>query len=250
MIGGDLMSNSTKVLEIRELSKEFFLGKSNTLQVLKDISFTASKGEFISILGISGSGKSTLLKCVSSLLKPTKGQVLVKGIDPYKIGNVKLSNLRRNDISFIFQSYNLVPSLPVVENILLPLRLSHKKMDIEFIEKLLRRMNFNAGLTDFVGTLSGGEQQKVAIARAIVTDSEIIFADEPTGALDSRSREVIFELLRELVEKGKCVIMVTHDIELASKTDRALILQDGQIFKELIHPNGEELYKVLGNHAS
>ncbi len=244
------MSNSTKVLEIRELSKEFFLGKSNTLQVLKDISFTASKGEFISILGISGSGKSTLLKCVSSLLKPTKGQVLVKGIDPYKIGNVKLSNLRRNDISFIFQSYNLVPSLPVVENILLPLRLSHKKMDIEFIEKLLRRMNFNAGLTDFVGTLSGGEQQKVAIARAIVTDSEIIFADEPTGALDSRSREVIFELLRELVEKGKCVIMVTHDIELASKTDRALILQDGQIFKELIHPNGEELYKVLGNHAS
>ncbi len=150
------MSNSTKVLEIRELSKEFFLGKSNTLQVLKDISFTASKGEFISILGISGSGKSTLLKCVSSLLKPTKGQVLVKGIDPYKIGNVKLSNLRRNDISFIFQSYNLVPSLPVVENILLPLRLSHKKMDIEFIEKLLRRMNFNAGLTDFVGTLSGG----------------------------------------------------------------------------------------------
>lgn len=106
-------------------------------------------------------------------------------------------------------------------------------------------MKFNAGLNDFVGTLSGGEQQKVAIARAVIADSDIIFADEPTGALDSVSREVIFELLRELVGAGKCVIMVTHDIELASKTDRALILKDGKIFKELHRPRGEELYKIL-----
>lgn len=244
------MSSDSKLLYIEELSHQFFLGNKKILKVLKNISFTASKGEFISILGISGSGKSTLLKCISSLLKPTSGKVLLNGVDPYRIGNLKLSNLRRKEISFIFQSYNLVPSLPVLENIVLPLRLSQKKIDIKTIENLLNRMKFNAGLGDFVSTLSGGEQQKVAIARAIVTDSDIIFADEPTGALDSVSREVIFELLRELVEKGKCVIMVTHDIELASKTDRALILKDGRIYRELLNPSGEELYKILKVESS
>lgn len=206
---------------------------------------SASRGEFISILGISGSGKSTLLKCISSLLEPTSGEVILNGINPYKIRNAKLSSIRRNEVSFIFQAYNLIPSLPVIENIALPLRLSQKKLTIKNVENLLKRMKFNAGLNDFVGTLSGGEQQKVAIARAVIADSDIIFADEPTGALDSVSREVIFELLRELVGAGKCVIMVTHDIELASKTDRALILKDGKIFKELHRPSGEELYKIL-----
>ncbi|MBF0844993.1 ATP-binding cassette domain-containing protein, partial [Streptococcus danieliae] len=135
--------------------------------------------------------------------------------------------------------------LPVLENILLPLRLSGKKMNTQLVKTLLDRMNFNANLNDFVSTLSGGEQQKVAIARAIITNSDIIFADEPTGALDSKSRGVIFNLLRELADKGKCVIMVTHDIELASQTDRALILKDGKIFQELVNPRGEELYKIL-----
>ncbi|WP_079117293.1 ATP-binding cassette domain-containing protein, partial [Streptococcus pneumoniae] len=149
-----------------------------------------------------GSGKSTLLKCISSLLEPTSGEVILNGINPYKIRNAKLSSIRRNEVSFIFQAYNLIPSLPVIENIALPLRLSQKKLTIKNVENLLKRMKFNAGLNDFVGTLSGGEQQKVAIARAVIADSDIIFADEPTGALDSVSREVIFELLRELVGAG------------------------------------------------
>ncbi|SNL61184.1 ABC transporter ATP-binding protein [Streptococcus pneumoniae] len=229
------------ILKVKGLYHQFLLGNNKTLQVLKNVSLSASRGEFISILGISGSGKSTLLKCISSLLEPTSGEVILNGINPYKIRNAKLSSIRRNEVSFIFQAYNLIPSLPVIENIALPLRLSQKK----FVENLLKRMKFNAGLNDFVGTLSGGEQQKVAIARAVIADSDIIFADEPTGALDSVSREVIFELLRELVGAGKCVIMVTHDIELASKTDRALILKDGKIFKELHRPSGEELYKIL-----
>ena len=225
------------ILKVKGLYHQFLLGNNKTLQVLKNVSLSASRGEFISILGISGSGKSTLLKCISSLLEPTSGEVILNGINPYKIRNAKLSSIRRNEVSFIFQAYNLIPSLP--------LRLSQKKLTIKNVENLLKRMKFNAGLNDFVGTLSGGEQQKVAIARAVIADSDIIFADEPTGALDSISREVIFELLRELVGAGKCVIMVTHDIELASKTDRALILKDGKIFKELHRPSGEELYKIL-----
>ncbi|CEZ50438.1 ABC transporter ATP-binding protein [Streptococcus pneumoniae] len=237
------------ILKVKGLYHQFLLGNNKTLQVLKNVSLSASRGEFISILGISGSGKSTLLKCISSLLEPTSGEVILNGINPYKIRNAKLSSIRRNEVSFIFQAYNLIPSLPVIENIALPLRLSQKKLTIKNVENLLKRMKFNAGLNDFVGTLSGGEQQKVAIARAVIADSDIIFADEPTGALDSVldsvSREVIFELLRELVGAGKCVIMVTHDIELASKTDRALILKDGKIFKELHRPSGEELYKIL-----
>ncbi|NYS49534.1 ABC transporter ATP-binding protein [Streptococcus danieliae] len=239
------MSENIRLLEVNKLSKKIFLSNGKELQILKDISLSASSGEFISILGISGSGKSTLLKCISSLLRPTSGEILLKGVDPYHINNFKLSRLRREDISFIFQSYNLVPSLPVLENILLPLRLSGKKMNTQLVKTLLDRMNFNANLNDFVSTLSGGEQQKVAIARAIITNSDIIFADEPTGALDSKSRGVIFNLLRELADKGKCVIMVTHDIELASQTDRALILKDGKIFQELVNPRGEELYKIL-----
>lgn len=239
------MPENIRLLEVKKVSKDFSLSDGKKLEILKNVSFVASAGEFISILGISGSGKSTLLKCISSLLRPTSGEILLKGVDPYRINNFKLSRLRREDISFIFQSYNLVPSLPVLENILLPLRLSGKKMNAQSVKTLLDRMNFNASLNDFVSTLSGGEQQKVAIARAIITDSDIIFADEPTGALDSKSRGVIFDLLRELADKGKCVIMVTHDIELASQTDRALILKDGQIFQELVNPGGEELYKIL-----
>ena len=244
------MMKAADILQVKELYNQFSLGNNKTLPVLKNISLSASRGEFISILGISGSGKTTLLKCISSLLKPTSGKVMLNQINPYNIGNSKLSSLRRNDIAFIFQSYKLVPSLPLFENIVLNLRLSGKKINTKEIKNLLERIKFHAGLNDFVNTLSGGEQQKVAIARAIVADSDIIFADEPTGALDSASREVIFELLRELVTAGKCVIMVTHDIELASKTDRALILKDGEIFKELQNPKGEELYKILEVHSS
>ena len=174
------MMKAADILQVKELYHQFSLGNNKTLPVLKNISLSASRGDFISILGISGSGKTTLLKCISSLLKPTSGKVILNRINPYNIGNSKLSSLRRNDIAFIFQSYNLVPSLPVFENIVLPLRLSVKKINTKEIKNLLERMKFHAGLNDFVNTLSGGEQQKVAIARAIVADSDIIFADEPT----------------------------------------------------------------------
>ena len=236
---------NTVAVEVKHLSKKFQIDKNKDISVLRDISFEANYGEFVSILGVSGSGKSTLLNCISSLSAPTEGVVKVNNCNPYQLKNRRLSKFRREDISFIFQSYNLLPALPVLENVALPLRLSHKKVCRDDIQTLLDKMNFRADLMSPVSSLSGGEKQKVAIARAILSKTRIIFADEPTGALDSTSRKIIFEMLADLAQEGRCVIMVTHDIELASQTDRALILKDGKIYQELFNPTAEALYKAL-----
>ena len=236
---------NTVAVEVKHLSKKFQINKNKDISVLRDISFEANYGEFVSILGVSGSGKSTLLNCISSLSAPTEGVVKVNNCNPYQLKNSRLSKFRREDISFIFQSYNLLPALPVLENVALPLRLSHKKVCRDDIQTLLDKMNFRADLMSSVSSLSGGEKQKVAIARAILSKTRIIFADEPTGALDSTSRKIIFEMLADLAQEGRCVIMVTHDIELASQTDRALILKDGKIYQELFNPTAEALYKAL-----
>ena len=235
---------NTVAVEVKHLSKKFQIDKNKDISVLRDISFEANYGEFVSILGVSGSGKSTLLNCISSLSAPTEGVVKVNNCNPYQLKNSRLSKFRREDISFIFQSYNLLPALPVLENVALPLRLSHKKVCRDDIQTLLDKMNFRADLMSPVSSLSGGEKQKVAIARAILSKTRIIFADEPTGALDSTSRKIIFEMLADLAQEGRCVIMVTHDIELASQTDRALILKDGKIYQELFNPTAEALYKA------
>ena len=236
---------NTVAVEVKHLSKKFQIDKNKDISVLRVISFEANYGEFVSILGVSGSGKSTLLNCISSLSAPTEGVVKVNNCNPYQLKNSRLSKFRREDISFIFQSYNLLPALPVLENVALPLRLSHKKVCRDDIQTLLDKMNFRADLMSSVSSLSGGEKQKVAIARAILSKTRIIFADEPTGALDSTSRKIIFEMLADLAQEGRCVIMVTHDIELASQTDRALILKDGKIYQELFNPTAEALYKAL-----
>ncbi|WP_125565224.1 ABC transporter ATP-binding protein [Companilactobacillus insicii] len=234
-----------QVIKINGISKSFALDKSKSVNILKNISFSAYSNEFISIVGPSGSGKSTLLKCISGLLKPTKGTININSVDPYLLSPSKVAKMRRTEIGFIFQSYNLVPALPVFENIVLPLRLSGKKISKTNIEKLLNSMNFSADLENFVNTLSGGERQKVAIARVLVTNAKIIFADEPTGAVDESSKRLIFKILRKLAGSGVCVIMVTHDIDLASKTDRSLILKDGKLIKILNRPNSAELLEEM-----
>ena len=236
---------NTVAVGVKNLSKKFHIDKNKEITVLRDISFSAGYGEFVSILGVSGSSTSTLLNCISSLSGPTEGVVTVNGCNPYQLKNNRLSQFRREDISFIFQSYNLLPALPALENVALPLRLSHKKISKNDIQALLDKMNFKAELMSPVSSLSGGEKQKLAIARAILSNTRIIFADEPTGALDSTSRKIIFKMLADLAHEGRCVIMVTHDIELASQTDRALILKDGKIYQELFTPTVEALYKAL-----
>lgn len=237
--------NEGIAVKATNLTKEFLLGQNKKLSVLKEVSLSANYGEFISILGVSGSGKSTLLNCLASLSEPSGGEVLINGINPYSLKDNKLAKFRREDIAIIFQNYNLVPALPAFENVTLPLRLSGKKVHKNRVKQLLKSLNFNADLSALVATLSGGEQQKIAISRAILSESKIIFADEPTGALDSISRKRIFESLRNLADSGKCIFMVTHDIELASKTDRAFILKDGRVSQQIVQPSAEELYQAL-----
>ena len=213
------------------ISKEFRITNERVNNVLKGVSFVAHYGEFISILGISGSGKSTLLKCLSSLSLPTSGEVEVNGINPYQLNNSKLAKFRREDISLIFQSYNLLPALPVLENVTLPLRLSHKKVDRKQIEKLLDKMAFTANLNSSISSLSGGEQQRIGIVRAIIGAPKILLMDEPFSALDAISRKQLQELTKALhKEFGMTTIFVTHDTDEALKLgDRIAVLQDGEI---------------------
>ncbi|MDN6818811.1 MAG: ABC transporter ATP-binding protein [Lactococcus sp.] len=236
-----------RIISVNHITKEIVLGKSkNKIKLIDDISFEINKGEFLSIVGPSGSGKSTLLNIISGLSTPTTGTVSLESQDIYKLSPTKLARLRREKIGFIFQQYNLLSALPVFENITLQLRLSHKKIDKDKIAQLLERINFEPKSAARIDSLSGGEKQKVAIARVLATDCEIIFADEPTGALDSVSREKVFSMLRELTQVGKTVIMVTHDIEMASRTDRAVIIRDGKIQNSLSNPTETLILHEMG----
>lgn len=233
------------VISVKDLSEQVFLGKDKQLEILREVSLEARKGEFLSIVGPSGSGKTSLLQCMSGLSLPTSGSVKLLGVDPYRLSPSKAADFRRTKIGFIFQSYNLVPALPAFDNIVLPLRLAGKKIDKTEIKQLLDQLKFTTDSANFVDALSGGEQQKIAIARVLVANCEIVFADEPTGALDSASRKIVFDLLRELTKRGVCVVMVTHDIELASLTDRALIMKDGQLIQSIEKPNADQLFQLV-----
>lgn len=238
--------NTDKVIVIKNVSQQIELkGNSDKLHILRDISFEAEKGEFISIIGASGSGKTSLLHGISGLSKPTTGNVEVLGVNPYQLSAAKLAEFRRTKVGFIFQSYNLLPALPIFENIVLPLRLSGKAIDKDAVVSLLEKLQFTGELNSSIDVLSGGEQQKIAIARVLVTNCDVVFADEPTGALDSKSEKVVFDLLRYLADQGVCVVMVTHDIELASKTDRVMIMNDGQLTKSLTKPSAKDLFVAI-----
>lgn len=221
------------------------LKKQPDRMILQDVSLTACTGEFLSVLGPSGSGKTTLLQCLSGIQPVTSGKVCLLGHDLARLSAKRQAILRRTAISFIFQSYNLLPALTVTDNIALPLRLAHQPVDQARIDQLLGRLNFAADTKSLPEQLSGGEQQKVAIARALMMHAKVIFADEPTGALDSVSREIIFGRLRELAEQGCCVIMVTHDIELAAQTDHSILLRDGRLVKLFQKPSESELLAAL-----
>lgn len=235
----------TEVITAQDISKEIALGHNQLISLFKDVSLATYAGEFLSIVGPSGSGKSTLLKTLSGLLPPTSGEIRINQIDPYQLRPSQVAKMRRSDIGFIFQSYNLVPALPVFENIVLPMRLSGQKIDRQVVADLLKDMRFKADMNSFVSSLSGGEQQKVAIARVLLTKAKIIFADEPTGAVDSVSREIIFKLLKDLANNGACVVMVTHDIELATKTDRTMVLKDGCIKQVFTRPDSQALLNAI-----
>lgn len=216
-------------IEGKNIIKDFQLGDTKT-RVLKNISLKVIQGEFVSIMGQSGSGKSTLLYILGGLDVPTSGSVLMNGMDISKLNDEKMSRIRRQNIGFVFQFYNLIPNLNVEENIMLPLLLDGKKM--RDYKKPLKDILEVVGLSDKRGhtprELSGGQQQRVAIARALIGNPEILFADEPTGNLDSHTGAEIMSLLKRInKERGQTIIMVTHSPEAAKSSSRVITVSDG-----------------------
>ena len=224
-------NSSLVAIEGKSIVKQYRVGTMDTV-VLQNISVKIGRGEFVSIMGPSGSGKSTLLYILSGLDTPTKGNVLLNGRDISGLDDGKISIMRRRNIGFVFQFYNLIPNLNVEENIMLPVLLDGKDMK-EYKRKLNDILNI-VGLTDrrkhTPRELSGGQQQRVAIARALINDPDIIFADEPTGNLDSKSGTEILALLRKInQEQGKTVLMVTHSEDAAQYGNRMIYVHDGVI---------------------
>ena len=224
-------NNSIAAIEGQNIVKQYRVGTVDT-PVLRDISLKISRGEFVSIMGPSGSGKSTLLYILSGLDMPTQGSVLLNGRDISGLDDAKKSMMRRRNIGFVFQFYNLIPNLNVEENIMLPVLLDGKDRK-EYRHKLNDILTV-VGLSDrrrhTPRELSGGQQQRVAIARALMNDPDIIFADEPTGNLDSKSGMEILALLREINrERGKTILMVTHSRDAAQYGNRVIYVRDGVV---------------------
>lgn len=218
-------------IEGKNIVKDFELGNTTT-RVLKDVSIKVLKGEFVSIMGQSGSGKSTLLYILGGLDTPTRGTVSMNGIDISKFNDEKMSKIRRRKIGFVFRFYNLIPNLNVEENVMLPLLLDGKKT--RDYRKQLNEILEVVGLTDrrkhTPRELSGGQQQRVAIARALIGSPEILFADEPTGNLDSATGAEIMDLLRAINQNsGQTILMVTHSPEAAKSSNRVITVKDGMI---------------------
>ena len=224
-------NNSPAAIEGQNIVKQYRVGTVDT-PVLRDISLKIARGEFVSIMGPSGSGKSTLLYILSGLDMPTRGSVLLNGRDISGLDDAKKSILRRRNIGFVFQFYNLIPNLNVEENIMLPVLLDGKDMKgyKRKLDDILNVVGLSERRRHTPRELSGGQQQRVAIARALINDPDIIFADEPTGNLDSKSGAEILALLREINrEQGKTVLMVTHSEDAAQYGNRMIYVRDGVV---------------------
>lgn len=226
---------ATPVLEVAHLEKVYgALG--NVTRALNDVSFTVNRGEFVGIMGASGSGKSTLLNCVSTIDSATSGTIRINGQDVTRMKQAKLSQFRREELGFIFQDSNLLDTLTARENIALPLTIAHtNSAEISTrVQDVAARLSISQVLDKYPYQMSGGQQQRVAAARALVTDPTMIMADEPTGALDSKSTRLLLESLEALNRRLRAtVLMVTHDSFAASYTSRVLFIRDGKIFTEL-----------------
>jgi putative ABC transport system ATP-binding protein len=219
------------LVEARGLSRDYRMG-TEVVQALKEVSFAVEAGTFVSVMGPSGSGKSTLLHLVGALDQPTSGAVVLEGKDLGSMNDEDLTTLRRRRLGFIFQFFNLLPTMSAWENVALPMILEGRKLgeQRERAVMLLERVGLGNRVDHKPAQLSGGEMQRVAVARALMADPVLLLADEPTGNLDSRSGQEVLELLRSLVGKeGKTLIVVTHEARAASLGDRLLILQDGSL---------------------
>ena len=219
------------ILETEDLVKYYGSG-SNTVRAIDHTTLKIEAGEFTSIVGRSGSGKSTLLHMLGGLDRPDSGKVYIEGKDIFSLKDDRLAAFRRRKIGFIFQSYNLIPSLNVWENIVLPIGLDGRKADEKYVREIVRRIGMEEKIHALPNTLSGGQQQRVAIARALASRPAIILADEPTGNLDSKTELEVVSLLKNCVaEYGQTLVMITHDEKIAQMGHRMIVIEDGKVVR-------------------
>ncbi|VYT99768.1 ATP-binding cassette domain-containing protein [Clostridium tertium] len=230
---------SKEILKVSNIEK-YYGKRGNITKAIDNISFTVEEGEFVGVMGASGSGKTTLLNCISTIDKVSSGHIFISGNDITKLNSKKISKFRREELGFIFQDFNLLDTLTAYENIALALtimKVNHKEIDNR-VKEVAKKLNIEEVLNKYPYEMSGGQKQRVASARAIITKPSLILADEPTGALDSKSAKMLLESMEDLNKNlNATIMMVTHDAYSASYAKRILFIKDGRIFNELIRGN-------------
>lgn len=240
------------ILEVNNLKKVYTtrLG-GNQVEALKNLSFSVEEGEYVAIMGESGSGKTTLLNILAALDKPTGGQVILNGKNIVDIREKEISAFRRENLGFVFQDFNLLDNFSLKDNIVLPLVLSG--VDYKEMERRITPIAAQLGILDILGKypyeVSGGQKQRAAVARALITKPELVLADEPTGALDSKATEDLLTLFNKINERGQTILMVTHSTKAASHARRVLFIKDGEVFHQIYRGNltSEELYAKISD---
>ena len=240
------------MLEVEHLKKTYVTRfGGNQVQALTDVNLTVEKGEYVTIMGESGSGKTTLLNILAALDKPTSGVVRLNGKALSDIGDRELSAFRRDNLGFVFQDFNLLDTFSVRDNIFLPLVLagkSYREME-ERLSPIAQKLGIGGVLSKFPYEISGGQKQRAAVARALITRPQLLLADEPTGALDSRATDGLLRLLREINDDGQTILMVTHSVKAASHAGRVLFIKDGEVFHQLYRgaDGNEALYQRISD---
>lgn len=240
------------ILEVNSLKKVYttrFGG--NHVQALSNVSFSVEPGEYVAIMGESGSGKTTLLNILASLDKPTSGEVLLNGKSILSISEKEISAFRRENLGFVFQDFNLLDTFSIQDNIFLPLVLSGKtfgEMDSR-LKPIAAKLGIGGIMGNYPYEVSGGQKQRAAVARALITNPQLIFADEPTGALDSRAAEGLLRLFNEINDEGQTILMVTHSTKAASHAKRVLFIKDGEVFHQIYKADmsNEEMYQKISD---
>ncbi|WP_279071413.1 ABC transporter ATP-binding protein [Faecalicoccus pleomorphus] len=240
------------LLEVRNVKKIYTTRfSSNKVQALSDVNFNVEKGEYVAIMGESGSGKTTLLNILAALDRPTNGIVRLNGKDITKIKDKQISSFRREHLGFVFQDFNLLNNFSNKDNILLPLVLAKMKYNdmIHLLIPVARELGIEELLDKYPYEISGGQKQRVAVARAIITNPELILADEPTGALDSKSTEELLNVFTSLNENHQTILMVTHSTKAAAHAKRVLFIKDGQVFHQIYRgeKNMDEMYQCISD---
>lgn len=240
------------ILEVHNLKKIYttrFGG--NQVQALKDINFSVEQGEYVAIMGESGSGKTTLLNILAALDKPTAGEVILNGKNLVTVREKEISVFRREHLGFVFQDFNLLDNFSLKDNIFLPLVLSkvpYKDMN-EWLYPIAKKLGILDLLDKYPYEVSGGQKQRAAVARALITKPELVLADEPTGALDSKATDSLLKMFHQVNEEGQTIVMVTHSTKAASNADRVLFIKDGEVFHQIYRGNltNEQLYEKITN---